>query len=53
MTKQKVIRNVSKNCENAPLEKILENDKTNFKCNFENDLKVLRKKTYLRLLWDK
>ena len=41
MTKQKVILNVSENCENAPLEKILENDKTNFKCNFENDLKFL------------
>ena len=43
-TKEKVIRIVSKNCKNAPLEKISENDKTNFKCNFENDLKFLRKK---------
>ena len=36
-TKEKVIRNVSKDCKNAPLEKISENDKTNFKCKFEND----------------
>ena len=43
-TKEKVIRIVSENCENATLEKISENDKTNFKCNFENDLKFLRKK---------
>ena len=42
-TKEKVIRNVSENCKNAPFEKISENDKTNFKCNFENDLKFLRK----------
>ena len=43
-TKKKVIRNVSENCKNAPLEKISENCKTNFRCNFENDLKLLRKK---------
>ena len=36
-TKEKVIRIVSENCKNTPLEKISENDKTNFKCNFEND----------------
>ena len=42
--KEKIIRNVSENCKNAPFEKISENDKTNFKCNFENDLKNLRKK---------
>ena len=35
-TNEKVIRKASKNCKNAPLEKISENDK--------NDLKFLRKK---------
>ena len=40
--KEKIIHNVSENCKNAPFEKILENDKTNFKCNFENDSKNLR-----------
>ena len=44
--KEKIIRNVSENCKNAPFEKISENDKTNFKCNFENDLKNLRKKKH-------
>ena len=42
--KEKNIRKVSENCKNAPFEKISENDKTNFKCHFENDLKNLRKK---------
>ena len=42
-TKEKVICNVSENCKNAPLEKILENDKTNFKCNFEKHLKFKEK----------
>ena len=42
--KKKIIRKVSENCKNAPFEKISENDKTNFKCNFESDLKNLRKK---------
>ena len=42
--KEKIIRNASENCRNAPFEKISENDKTNFKCNFENVLKNLRKK---------
>ena len=51
--KEKIIRNVSENCKNAPFEKISENDKTNFKCNFENDLKNLRKKTCIKLLWGK
>ena len=32
--KEKIIRNVSENCKNAPFEKISENDKTNYKCNF-------------------
>lgn len=36
-TKEKVIRIVSENSKNTPLEKISENDKTHFKCNFEND----------------
>ena len=44
----KVIRIVSENCENALLDKISECDKTNFKCNFENDLKFLRKKTCIK-----
>ena len=43
-TKEKVICNVSENCKNAPLEKILENDKTNFKCNFEKHLRFKEKK---------
>ena len=51
--KKKIIRKVSENCKNAPFEKISENDKTNFKCNFENDLKNLRKKTCIKLLWGK
>ena len=42
--KEKIICNVSENCKNAPFEKILENDKTNFKCKFENDFKNLSKK---------
>ena len=33
-TKEKIIRNVFENCKNTSLEKISENDKTNFKCNF-------------------
>ena len=49
-TKEKVIRIVSENCKNVPLNKISENDKTNFNCNFENDLKFLRKKTRTKLL---
>ena len=36
-TKEKVICNLSENCKNVSLEKISKNDKTNFKCNFEND----------------
>ena len=44
--KEKIIRNASENCRNAPFEKISENDKTNFKCNFENVLKNLRKKKH-------
>ena len=48
--KKKIIRNVSENCKNAPFEKLSEIDKTNFKCNFENDLKILRKKTSIKLL---
>ena len=51
--KEKIIRNVSENCKNAPFEKISENDKTNFKCNFEKDFKNLRKKTCIKLLWGK
>ena len=49
-TKEKVIRNVSENCKNALLEKFLENDKTNFKCNFENDLKFLRRKNMHKIV---
>ena len=45
-SKEKVIRNVSENCKNDPIEKILEYDKTNFKCNYESDLKILRKKKH-------
>ena len=52
-TKEKVICNVSENCENAPLEKILKNDKTNFNCNFEKHLKFKEKKTCIKLLWGK
>ena len=51
--RKKVIRNVSENCKNILLEKISESDKTNFKCNFENDVKFLRKKTCIKLLWGK
>ena len=51
--KEKIIRNVSENCKNAPFEKISENDKTNFKRNFEKDFKNLRKKTCIKLLWGK
>ena len=36
-TKEKVICNLSENCKNVSLEKISKNDKTKFKCNFEND----------------
>ena len=35
--KEKIIRNVSENCKNATFGNISENDRTNFKCNFEND----------------
>ena len=49
-TKEKVIRNVSENCKNAPLEKISENDKTNIKCNFENALKFLKKENMLKIV---
>ena len=38
-SKEKVIRNVSENCKNDPI--------TNFKCNYESDLKFLRKKKTL------
>ena len=48
--KEKNIRNVSENCKNAPFKKISENDKTNFKCNFENDLKILRKKNMHKIV---
>ena len=41
---KKITRNISINCKNATLEKILENEKINFALNFENDLKCLRKK---------
>ena len=41
--KENIIRSASENCKNVPFEKISENDKTNFKCNFENVLKNLRK----------
>ena len=51
--KEKIIRNVSENCKNAPFEKISENDETNFKLNCENDLKFLRKKICVKLLWGK
>ena len=47
---EKIIRNVSENCKNAPFEKILENNKANFKCNFENDLKHLRKKNMHKIV---
>ena len=50
---KKVIRNISETCKNALLEKISENQKTNFKCNFKNDLKLLRKNTCIKLLWGK
>ena len=48
--KEKIIRNASENCRNAPFEKISENDKTNFKCNFENVLKNLRKKNMHKIV---
>ena len=51
--KEQIIHNISENCKNALFEKILENDKTNFKCNFENDFKILRKKTCIKFLWGK
>ena len=35
---------------NAPFEKILESDKTNFKCNLENDFKNLRKKNMHKIV---
>ena len=34
-TNEQVIRKSSENWKNAPLEKILENDKTNFICNLK------------------
>ena len=56
--KEKIIRNASKNCRNAPFEKISENEpilnvNVIFKCNFENVFKNLRKKTCIKLLWCK
>ena len=48
--KEKIIRNASENCKNAPFEKISENNKTNFKCNFENVLKNLRKKSMHKIV---
>ena len=42
-TDKNVIRNVSENCKNASLERILKNEKINVKYNFENDLKLLWK----------
>ena len=42
--KEKIIHNISENCKNVPFEKISENDKTDFKFNFENNFKNLRKK---------
>ena len=48
--KEKIIRNVSEKCKNASFEKISENDKTNFKSNFENDLKSLRGKNILKIV---
>ena len=51
--KKKIIRNASENCRNAPFEKISENDKTNFKCIFENVLKNLKEKTCIKLSWGK
>ena len=51
--RKKIICNISENCKNAPFDKISEKDKTNFKCTFENDLKILRKKIYIKLLWGK
>ena len=44
------IRNVSGNCKNASLEMILKNEKINFKCNFENDLKFLRKRNMHKIV---
>ena len=44
--KEKIIRNFSENCKNASFE----NDKTNFKCNFENDFKKLRKKNMHKIV---
>ena len=49
-TKEKGIRNVSENCTNAPLKKICKGDKINIKCNFENDLKFLRKKNMHKIV---
>ena len=48
--KEKIICNASENCKTAPFEKISENDKTNFKCNFENILKNRRKKNMHKIV---
>ena len=48
---KKITRNISINCKNATLEKILENEKISFKRYLENDLKCSRKKTCMKLLW--
>ena len=36
-TEENVIRNVAENCKNASFEKISENEKISFKCNFEEN----------------
>ena len=48
--KKKLSVTVLKTAKNAPFEKISENDRTNFKCNFENDLKNLRKKNMHKIV---
>ena len=49
-TEENSTRNISINCKNATLEKILENEKINFRRNLENALKCLRKKNMHKIV---
>ena len=49
-TKKKLSVTFLKNRKNAPFAKISENDKTNFKCNFENDLKIFKNKNLHKIV---
>ena len=47
---KKITRNISINCKNATLEKILENEKISFKRYLENDLKCSRKQNMHKIV---